>query len=237
MAWQAGQWWQKATSQGFKWSPSNTSAHSGEDFAMPVGTPIQSPTAGIIRDAQQEPWGYQVDETTYLPAYGLVTESFLHLSSIAVHAGDMVIPGEVIGASGTPPSPQYGNGPHLHFEMTSGANSPYIDYSPHTPSDSQHPLDPSGFVNALNLGQAAAGGVAGANGANPLDPSTWVGAIQGAITAPFQALGIDSLQDFFWRTALIGLGTILVIYALFKLFQPATTTAVNVGLAAAKVAA
>lgn len=234
MGWQDGDWWQQVTSQRFKWSSSNTAAHSGEDFAMPVGTPVKSPTAGVVRDAEREPWGYQVDEVSYLPGYGVVTESFLHLSSLAVHKGDTVFPGEVIGKSGTPPSSQYGNGPHLHFEMTSGANSPYIDYSPHSPTDSQHPIDPTAFVTALRAGQGAmAGGAAGGN--NPLDPQTWVAAVQHGITAPFQALGIDSLQDFFWRSALIGLGGVLVLYALFKLFEPGVKTAINVGVSAAKV--
>ena len=236
MGWQDGEWWQANITQGFKWTPKNTTAHSGVDFAMPTGTPLMSPTIGTIRDAQYEPWGYQVDEVTNIPGYGTVTESYLHMSSLAVHRGDVVYPGKELGKSGSPPDPKYGNGPHLHFEMTTGANSPYIDYSPHNPTDSQHPLDPMPFVNAVRAaGGAGAGGFGGI--ANTLDPSSWVAAVMDGITHPFRNLGIDSLSDFFWRVGLILIGTLLVIYALFKLFEPAAKTAVNVGLAAAKVAA
>ena len=85
--------------------------HTGIDFAAPVGTPIQAAGDGVVQDAKW--WG----------GYGRwvrITHSkdwdtgYGHLSAIAVHPGQFVHQGDIIGYVGTTGR---STGPHLHFEV------------------------------------------------------------------------------------------------------------------------
>ncbi len=85
--------------------------HTGIDFAAPVGTPIQAAGDGVVQDAKW--WGgygrwvrisHSKDWDT---GYG-------HLSAIAVHEGQVVHQGDIIGYVGTTGR---STGPHLHFEV------------------------------------------------------------------------------------------------------------------------
>jgi murein DD-endopeptidase MepM/ murein hydrolase activator NlpD len=92
--------------------------HSGLDLAAPMGTPVHAAAGGVVlfagvsSDAAGRPVGYGryvviAHKDGFATLYG-------HLSSIAVHAGDTVHQGEVIGAEG---STGNSTGPHLHFEV------------------------------------------------------------------------------------------------------------------------
>jgi len=85
--------------------------HTGIDFAAPVGTPIQAAGDGVVQDAKW--WGgygrwvrisHSKDWDT---GYG-------HLSAIAVHEGQFVHQGDIIGYVG---NTGRSTGPHLHFEV------------------------------------------------------------------------------------------------------------------------
>jgi hypothetical protein len=85
--------------------------HSGIDLAVPMGTPIRAALDGVA---------HVVASTT---GYGLhvivdsgngLTTLYGHMSSVAVHDGDEVSAGDVIGAAG---STGNSTGPHLHFEV------------------------------------------------------------------------------------------------------------------------
>lgn len=92
------------------------SAHSGQDFAIPEGTPVEAVTHGTIVKAGPNGGGDG-------PAYGnaIVIEhtdgtysQYAHLSETHVNTGDTVNPGDPIALSGNTGN---SSGPHLHFEI------------------------------------------------------------------------------------------------------------------------
>ncbi|WP_374196024.1 M23 family metallopeptidase [Streptomyces sp. TS71-3] len=90
--------------------------HSGQDFAVPVGTPVGAAHSGVVVKAGPNGGG---DGPAYGNAiviyngYGTYSQ-YAHLSQIDVHVGEKVKAGEHIALSG-----DTGNttGPHLHFEI------------------------------------------------------------------------------------------------------------------------
>ena len=87
------------------------SAHSGMDIAVPTGTPVKAPAAGVVTFADDL---YLTGGTVLLDHGHGVSSNFLHLSRIDVAVGDRVEQGQVIagvGATGR------ATGPHLHWGM------------------------------------------------------------------------------------------------------------------------
>jgi murein DD-endopeptidase MepM/ murein hydrolase activator NlpD len=85
--------------------------HTGQDFAVPTGTPVYAVGPGTVRATTcGDGFGNQV---VIRHSDGYFTQ-YAHLSRIDVRAGDRVSPGTRIGLSGAT-----GNvtGPHLHFEV------------------------------------------------------------------------------------------------------------------------
>ncbi|MEO3752933.1 M23 family metallopeptidase [Streptomyces sp. B6B3] len=93
-----------------------TSTHSGQDFAVPTGTPVDSVHGGTVVKAGGNGAGDG-------PAYGNAVvidhgdgtySQYAHLSDLEVSVGENVSTGEQIALSG-----DTGNstGPHLHFEI------------------------------------------------------------------------------------------------------------------------
>ncbi len=89
------------------------SGHSGMDIAVPKGTPVKAPAAGIVTFA--DPDLYLTGGTVLLDHGHGVSSNFLHLSRIDVHVGDRVEQGQVIGAVG---ATGRATGPHLHWGMS-----------------------------------------------------------------------------------------------------------------------
>lgn len=86
--------------------------HSGMDIAVPTGTPVKAPAAGVVAFAA--PNLYLTGGTLLLDhGYG-VSSNFLHLSRIDVKVGDRVEQGQVIAAVG---ATGRATGPHLHWGM------------------------------------------------------------------------------------------------------------------------
>ncbi|KRE89558.1 peptidase M23 [Frateuria sp. Soil773] len=84
--------------------------HSGMDIAIPQGTPVRAPTAGIVTFAN--PDLYLTGGTVVLDhGFGL-SSNFLHLSKLQVRAGQRVARGQVIALSGMTGR---ATGPHLHW--------------------------------------------------------------------------------------------------------------------------
>lgn len=89
------------------------SGHSGMDIAVPSGTPVTAPAAGIVTFAA--PDLYLTGGTLLLDHGHGVSSNFLHLSRIDVKAGDRVQQGDIIGAVG---ATGRATGPHLHWGMS-----------------------------------------------------------------------------------------------------------------------
>lgn len=85
--------------------------HSGVDFALPTGADVLAAAGGRVRFAGRN-GGYgkllEIDHGN-----GLVTR-YAHLSRFHVQVGEVVTPGQRIGAAG---STGRSTGPHLHFEV------------------------------------------------------------------------------------------------------------------------
>ena len=89
------------------------SPHSGMDIAVPQGTPVHAPAAGVVTFAA--PGLYLTGGTVLLDHGHGVSSNFLHLSRIGVKVGDVVKQGDVIGAVGMTGR---ATGPHLHWGMS-----------------------------------------------------------------------------------------------------------------------
>jgi len=88
------------------------SPHSGMDIAVPQGTPVKAPAAGVVTFAA--PDLYLTGGTVLLDHGHGVSSNFLHLSRLDVKVGDRVEQGQVIGAVGMTGR---ATGPHLHWGM------------------------------------------------------------------------------------------------------------------------
>jgi len=85
--------------------------HSGIDLAAPLGTPVHATIGGDVRVIVSAT-GYGL-HVIVNDGDGLET-LYGHLESVAVHDGDCVDPGDLIGMVG---STGNSTGPHLHFEV------------------------------------------------------------------------------------------------------------------------
>ncbi|MFJ9027757.1 M23 family metallopeptidase [Streptomyces sp. NPDC102274] len=95
--------------------------HSGQDFAVPVGTPVHAAHSGTVVKAGSNGAGDG-------PAYGNAIvikhkdgmySQYAHLSKVKVYVGEKVKTDEVIGLSGNTGNT---SGPHLHFEIRTTPN-------------------------------------------------------------------------------------------------------------------
>ncbi|MFD9000670.1 M23 family metallopeptidase [Streptomyces sp. NPDC059582] len=85
--------------------------HTGQDFAVPIGTPVRAAGAGrVVKVSCGGAFGIQVvvrHENGYYTQYA-------HLAAVSVAQDDRVAAGQWIGQSGTTGN---STGPHLHFEV------------------------------------------------------------------------------------------------------------------------
>ncbi|MBT2369015.1 M23 family metallopeptidase [Streptomyces sp. ISL-10] len=95
--------------------------HSGQDFAVPTGTPVKAAGAGTVVKAGPNGGGDG-------PAYGnaIVVKhangkfsQYAHLSKINISVGSTVKAGQTIAKSGNTGN---SSGPHLHFEIRTTPN-------------------------------------------------------------------------------------------------------------------
>src|SRR5260221_6919120 len=222
-------WWNGNIRQPFKWSPGNTAAHSGTDLAENCGSVITSPVDGDVLSSSMKPWGGQVD----ILAHGVtgypdpVVLSFLHLSREDVKPGP-VRAGQQIGLSGQPPPGQgYGDGCHLHLEVSAGDLAPYTAaYSPRRPSTTNYPLDASTIIEQMIRGGGVTNRVQqAASSLNPFE--TFAGGIlsPGKATTSVGKLGAGLAPAFGWiaaplRIIKLGVGVLLIIVGLVITFLP-----------------
>jgi len=86
------------------------SPHYGMDIAVPTGTPIRAPAAGVVSFA--DPDLYLTGGTVLIDHGHGLNSSFLHMSRLDVKVGERVEQGQVIGAVG---ATGRATGPHLHW--------------------------------------------------------------------------------------------------------------------------
>jgi murein DD-endopeptidase MepM/ murein hydrolase activator NlpD len=89
------------------------SPHYGVDVAMPTGTPVYAPSAGVVTLA--EPDLFYSGGTIILDHGFRLSSSFLHLSKLHVEVGQEVAQGELIGEIG---ASGRATGAHLDWRMS-----------------------------------------------------------------------------------------------------------------------
>lgn len=86
--------------------------HRGVDLACPEGTPVSASAAGVVSLADDS---FHLHGKTVVIDHGQgVSSLYIHLSEIAVEAGERVERGQRIGAVG---ATGVATGPHLHFAV------------------------------------------------------------------------------------------------------------------------
>lgn len=84
--------------------------HLGLDMAVPEGTPIHAPAAGVVTFAAPD---LVLTGGTVLIDHGFgLSSSFLHMSRLDVKVGERITRGQVIGAAGMTGR---ATGPHVHW--------------------------------------------------------------------------------------------------------------------------
>jgi len=86
--------------------------HFGYDIAVPTGTPIRAPAAGIVTLAEPD-MHYEGGLVFIDHGQGLIT-MYLHMSRVDVRVGDTLEQGQIIGAVG---ASGRATGPHLCWRM------------------------------------------------------------------------------------------------------------------------
>lgn len=86
--------------------------HVGVDIAVPTGTPVVAPAAGVVSMVQQDL--FYTGGTVFIDHGHGVTTMYIHLSEIFVKEGQQVEQGEPIAAVGMTGR---ATGPHLHWAM------------------------------------------------------------------------------------------------------------------------
>ncbi|MDX3581020.1 M23 family metallopeptidase [Streptomyces europaeiscabiei] len=85
--------------------------HTGQDFAVPIGTPVRAVGAGrVVKVSCGGAFGIEIvveHEDGYYTQYA-------HLAAVTVDQGERLAPGQWLGQSGTTGN---STGPHLHFEV------------------------------------------------------------------------------------------------------------------------
>jgi murein DD-endopeptidase MepM/ murein hydrolase activator NlpD len=93
--------------------------HRGTDFAALLGSPVRAANRGIVRLAEEIP----LSGNAVILDHGLgVFTTYMHMSSIAVVAGQRVRQGDMVGRVG---STGVATGPHLHWGLR--VNGAYVD--------------------------------------------------------------------------------------------------------------
>ncbi|MEW1698956.1 M23 family metallopeptidase [Streptomyces sp. NPDC093249] len=98
---------------GSLWS---SGSHSGIDFHAAYGSTVVSVGSGTVVEAG---WGGAYGNNIVIRMHDGTYTQYGHLSSIGVHIGQTVEPGQRIGVSG---SSGNSTGPHLHFEARTSAD-------------------------------------------------------------------------------------------------------------------
>ncbi|WP_105970286.1 M23 family metallopeptidase [Streptomyces geranii] len=94
-------------SGGDRWA----NGHTGQDFAVPIGTPVRAVGAGkVVSVSCGGAFGIEI----VIEHAGGYYSQYAHLATVTVDQGQRVTPGQWIGQTGTTGN---STGPHLHFEV------------------------------------------------------------------------------------------------------------------------
>lgn len=98
-----------------------TVMHNGIDFTGAMGTPILAARDGVVVEAE---FGYSQGNCVIIQHDNGYYSYYMHLTDISVTVGQAVSVGEQVGTMGTTGS---STGVHLHFGLSRGMWSDYVD--------------------------------------------------------------------------------------------------------------
>ena len=88
--------------------------HAGVDIAAPARAAIRAPADGVVMLAAEQ--AFTLEGHLIIVDHGMgLASAFLHCSDIAVHEGDSVVQGQLLGHVGMTGR---ATGPHLHWALT-----------------------------------------------------------------------------------------------------------------------
>ncbi|MDQ6896344.1 MAG: M23 family metallopeptidase [Actinomycetota bacterium] len=92
--------------------------HPGQDFAVPVGTPVRAMSSGTVTFAG---WSGGYGNKVEIQYWDGTVSWFAHNSQLLVAQGEQVTPGETVSLSG---NTGHSTGAHLHLEIHPGNGTP-----------------------------------------------------------------------------------------------------------------
>lgn len=118
-------------------------SHLGTDYAAPTGTPIMTTAAGVVIASRYTRFNGNYVKIRHNSVY---TTQYLHMSKRAVHAGEHVDQGEVIGYVG---STGLATGPHVCYRFWKNGKQvdPYDQHFP--PAEPVAESDKSAFMTLV----------------------------------------------------------------------------------------
>jgi murein DD-endopeptidase MepM/ murein hydrolase activator NlpD len=99
---------------GMRWG----AMHPGQDFALPVGTPVKAMTSGTVVFAG---WSGGYGNKVEIQYWDGTVSWYAHNSRLKVTTGQSVGAGQVVSLSG---NTGHSTGPHLHLEIHLGGSNP-----------------------------------------------------------------------------------------------------------------
>jgi murein DD-endopeptidase MepM/ murein hydrolase activator NlpD len=152
--------------------------HTGLDYGLPLGTPIDAAAGGTVVAAGWDTTGF--GNRVIVDHGNGVRTLYGHLQKVEVQPGAVVTAGQEIGLSG---STGNSSGPHLHFGVEKDGQ--WVDPAPYLNHNSV-PAAPTGASTQPLAPQANAAST-GAMGMNSTAGVTGVAGVTGAVTSPGSA--------------------------------------------------
>lgn len=103
-------------------NPANNTKHTGIDYGASLGTAVYAPVGGVVRRVNTGTCTSGTCSLSTLAIYNsrtAATSVFLHLDSILVSEGAVVVPGQKVGTVGK----RGASATHLHYEVRAGDRS------------------------------------------------------------------------------------------------------------------
>lgn len=123
--------------------------HSGLDFRGPTGSPIVAAAAGTVSFVGRKSGYGNVVEIDH--GAGMITR-YAHMSRFNAQAGQVVAPGDLIGAIG---NTGRSTGPHLHFEVRINGRAvnprPFLETAPHVLEQVRAEFAPNAIESGVEI--------------------------------------------------------------------------------------
>jgi murein DD-endopeptidase MepM/ murein hydrolase activator NlpD len=179
--------------------------HQGIDYALPMGTPLPSGANAKVVSAGWNSSGF--GNAVVLDIGNGFQVLYGHLASVAVHTGQTITAGTIIGQVG---STGASTGPHTHVQVTQ--NGQVVD--PSTIAGSSGTSGDSLGDTAKNAANNVARLIPGVAGAEDV-----ASALQPVSDAVGKVISVFSSPDTYLRIAMVTVGIVIVFSGLYMIAE------------------